>query len=131
MNQESMRVMRRAFAELIADNPEEFDACVKEYQRRGPEGFPKPKSPTRPETPNKVLAFLLADYQSRENETRQAWIERKAQEGVRTADRFQSRQWHGPDAIESNLKKAQKLYKQDTDFAGDVDFYQWAFGLLG
>ncbi|PAU81069.1 hypothetical protein CK501_05770 [Halovibrio salipaludis] len=124
--------MRREFARLLEANPEAFKTCVEEYQRRGDEAFPPPeRTGGSPKTPEQMLVLLLADYRSRQKgETRAAWIARKAEEGIPAKTRFDSKNWQTYDAIEAAIKTAEKRYKQDADFAHDVDFYQWALRVL-
>ena len=128
-----MRRMRREFARLIEADPDSFDKCVRLYMARGAASFPPIKSTGgRLPVPDSSLAFLLADYRiAQENGvTQESFCEEKAEQGISSGDRYSGVYWYSPDAIRKKLQDARKKERDDAEFAGEVEFREFALKAL-
>lgn len=131
MNQDNLRLMRRAFAELIARDAEAFNICANEYQQSGAEAFPKQVGSGMTRTvPDHSLAMLLVEYRNRQG-TKDDFLASEAGKGITTGDRFSGFEWNNAETILSYLKRAQRMEKEDPQFRRDVAFYSWAHEALG
>lgn len=127
-NRTAMREMRREFARLIAESPEAFDACVLEYQKLGPSYFSPDDGLRKNSVPQSELVLLLAQYKTRpRGMSKDAFCETEAAKGYKWGNRFSGGTWRGRDAIEKQLKNAQRAVKLDPRFASEVDFMATAF----
>jgi hypothetical protein len=119
----AMREMRRQFARLIAESPDAFHACVKEYQKLGPSYFRTEDGLRKNSVPQSDLVWLLAQYKTRpRGMTKDAFCDAEAAKGHKWGDRFSGGMWLGRDAIEKQLKNAQRAEKSDPRFASEVDY---------
>lgn len=126
--------MRQVFRRMMDKDPEAFATCVREYMEYGEERFPKIDSTGgRLQTPRHSLAALLAEYQRAQNKgvTQNQFLESEGEKGIRSADQYSVVSWQTADTIRSKLKEARQLYKLDSDFRAQVEFYRDAFEAIG
>lgn len=116
--------MRLEFAKLLRNDESAFDICVKEYQNIGAKGFQTKSKAGRPEIPNSVLAMLLAKYEDRnriQRTTKEQFFEREIKSNYWTD--FHHYKFNSSSAVESALKKAQRLAKESPEFKELSEIY--------
>lgn len=127
------RQMRRMFREAYERDEDAFAEVLTELMSAGEHWrnlLPpiEKKNSRTARIGRQTLAQLLADYRNRPgNCSREAFLQKLAEEGCRYGSTYREAVWRTADAIESALKDAQSLYNSDADFMGEVEQYQDIF----
>ncbi|MDX9973347.1 MAG: hypothetical protein RBU21_10200 [FCB group bacterium] len=128
--------MRRKLRALYDSDPQAFEECMRSIVSRGDAWRAAlPPMETARGKPIQVsdasLAMLLADYRNRPSGvSRDEFLDALARKGCAYGNPYFVGEWRNAETIRTHLKNAEKKAREDSSFADEVNFNQWALSVI-